>query len=218
MMEHVLALLGGGGLGAITGPILGFFKNRQDAKIELAKLKHLERMEELGIQETKVTAEANIQVAAEATRGAEVKGELLGWRDSYKDARTALSAGQTGIVGDRLSKIDFLRGLIRPLITLVGFTSVLGFAIAIAWTTISGGGIAALATLDDYRPMKSLIHMTETSVMWWFGLRGTSIVFQQQPKVHPTERAVQAGAALRAWGVPQHEITQRLKELKDAEK
>ena len=73
----VISHLFAGGLSAIVHPVFGWLSKRSDNA-------HAERMEEISIKEVEAEAKEGVQVAEAATKTAVAKGELAGWRASYR--------------------------------------------------------------------------------------------------------------------------------------
>lgn len=164
-----------GGLAGIVHPVMGWLQARTTAK-------HEEALARINIDEVKAEAQAGVQVAAEATRGAAVKGELAGWLASYKLGD--LSAFPKGVkvpswAGGLIAIAAVMNAVIHPAILLGTFLGA-AFIGTPVWTH-------ALASTIGW----SLGHHASVSA-------GLSAVSSN------------AGDALRAWGVTPDKINQML--------
>lgn len=138
-----------GVVGSLASNVLGYFKARQDAQIDLAKmrLEHSQQLEQIEAeakwrhQDLVISAEAGVEQAAYAAMAA-----------SY--------AADAGYAGDNrwLLLAEVVRRLTRPVLTFafVGLT-------AAVYAT-------AAADLQDLVG-RSVVAITATAVAWWFADR-----------------------------------------------
>ncbi len=157
-MDILLSLLTGGATGIVgTALSAGFnyFGSRQKNKqeIELRKLELQEMRQEAAIAE---------RVTAMELEAATTQAEYAGLQASYREASTRWTAGaeltpaQTWL----MVVVDVVRGLMRPMITVV----LMGYV----------GWIYAETLADPSSPVVStVLYLTTASVLWWFGSRQT---------------------------------------------
>ena len=153
MFDALLALLTGGATGllgtAITAGVDYFqAKQRHAQEIELRRLDH-----EIALAEA---ASVERQVAIEA----EAESEKAAWealKASYQEARQRWSSGESAWI----VFVDVVRGLTRPALTwaFLALTGIIYFTLAAGDAAMRG------------RIVETVLYLTTTCVLWWFGGR-----------------------------------------------
>lgn len=169
MLEEVIGVASSGGLGAIIGAVSGYFTRRQQAKLEESRFEHDQAMRKLDLQEAKLEQEHALAVADKQLELAETEAEIQAQvADSQLLESSILAASKSS--GN--SKVDALKGLMRPLIT-VFMLIVSTWLLAALWKKL--GGLEAFSTeelvsLFEYM-VKQIVFLTVTAVTWWFASR-----------------------------------------------
>ena len=153
------ALLSGGAtglLGTLFGGVAGFFKSREERKAQREE------------REYKI-ALANTQ--AEAMRFSEsIKADAEARAASYKEAVAVWSKHSDNKL---LVFVDFIRGLTRPVLTLVSTGTLI---LIVVW---SFGGLLETADVTlrgtiALECIRTALYLITTCVTWWFGGRAMS--------------------------------------------
>ena len=173
-MDILVSLITGGATGILgtalsTGFKLFEKKQSQSHELELRKFE-LKQMEKEAVIAERITA----MEMESATQQA----EYAGLQASYKDAATRWTQGteltpwQTWC----MVFVDVVRGLMRPLITVV----LVGYVGWIYRSTLSGPTLPAASTVyapeiaDPTSPVVStVLYLATACVLWWFGSRQT---------------------------------------------
>ena len=171
-MTALFSLMSGGLLGtvgALLTNVMGYFKDRQADKQELA----LKRLDLEAMDKEYEYRSREIDVAADVALN-ESADDLTAV--SYSQDKLAYAVGLTGLTAwERapLIFVDFIRGLIRPaltiyLIVLVHLTRASVEAV-LSQKGITMSGPEALALYSTVVEM--ILFLTSTAVTWWFGTR-----------------------------------------------
>lgn len=159
MLDAFLAILTGGATG-LLGTAVSFFtdwlgaRQRHEQEVALRRLDmELARIEASG-------AERAAAIAAEAERESAAWSAL---EASHESAVRRWSRGQHAA----LIWVDVVRGLMRPALTLGALALVGGVYFALGSSDIE---------LLDIRPriVDTLLYVSTTCILWWFGARGLS--------------------------------------------
>ena len=153
MLDAILATLSGGATGllgtALTAGVDHFqSKQRHQQELELRRL-------DIELANTEAaSAERKVAIEAEAERD---KAEWDALKASYHEAKTRWSSGESGWI----VAVDVVRGLTRPALTW-------------AFLALTAGIYFTLAANDAAmrgRIVETVLYLTTTCVLWWFGGR-----------------------------------------------
>ncbi len=185
MGDVLTAILGGGGTGLLGGlftSVIGYFQKKSQQKYELQKIA-------AESQATIDEANANIALNRAQVEGQVDLAETKAFRSSIandskyikeemlvsliKSDRFFLKLIGAGVIF-LLGLVDFLKGLVRPLITyyLIGVSTYLTM---LAYDIVQKVGpemIDKTAMNLFNQTVLAIIYLTITAVSWWFGERG----------------------------------------------
>lgn len=191
ILESIMAILTGGGLGSITG-LLGTVishwsdANKRKADIEMVRLNHAQTLE-LAKQEQAHTLAMAQQTAAVQERIADIGAQSraveqagLDFRASHESDRATYStaAAQTNsrLVRWAMGAVDFLRGIIRPGATIYALAL---HTMLLMWLMdmVNRAQITLTKDLTERLVLEIIFtttFMVSTFGTWWFGIRGRS--------------------------------------------
>ena len=171
--EIIGAIFGGGAtglLGSLVNSVGDYFKirekHRHDEKMAEVETEHLKMEIERDVVIAKQEAAAEMETAAAETQA-----------ESYKsDARAYLPAGSvkdSAGIAWLMAVVDFMRGLVRPVLTL--FLVVISWLIYLQTSQILAATGPAMDPEQAYNLIRiiiiGLLYLTFTAVGWWFGSR-----------------------------------------------
>ncbi len=175
IFNDIIAAIFGGGATGLLGSFIGKIFDYFHTKAEYA---HRERMAEVEMQHLKMEIERDVVVArAEAMAKMEEAAAKTQAASYAADKRaylpsSAISGGDRGIIW-LMALVDFIRGLIRPALTL--FLSVVAWLIYRQTAVIletAGRNITPQQAYDLNRTVTlGLLYLAFTAVGWWFGSR-----------------------------------------------
>lgn len=158
------------------------YKNRQlDIQLEEKKYAHAIALREV---DAKILAQewaARTQVAQVEAAGREAVADAGAFAESYKlePARYSEDVKPTWGQGWVLILLDAFRGCIRPLLT-VYLCALTTFVWWQARTVLNAEDLDTAAALDVWKMVVgTILYLTTTCVLWWFGTRNK----QTAPKV-----------------------------------
>ena len=145
---------GGGVVGTVVGGVLGLMT--KDKELELAKINNAQALElrRLDISAATKAAELQMQAAAQAAVADAAKADLANLSVAMEADKAAYGDGPLGRV------VDFLRGVIRPVITIGAFSVIVMFAIR-------------AYQVGDQAQLVSLTNLCAVPIGYWFGSRFT---------------------------------------------
>lgn len=165
-----IASLSSGGitgvLGSVVTNVADFFEQRRKNQHEL-------ELRKLDIQEMEKEYEYRKDVTAQKTQAASQQKSYEHDSRSYS-SDTKLKSGW---LKAPLVFVDFIRGMVRPALTI--------FLIMLVWMTFNKvQGVIDSAGMDAIRPEKAMtiyatvvdmiLYLASTAVCWWFGTRPRS--------------------------------------------
>ena len=156
--EIFTTLIAGGATGILgTGlsAAFSFFKSRQQNKLAL-------EMRAIDLDEMRLEGELHAKAIGLQLEVTQIEAQNRALLDSYKGERTFISKGMDLTPAQQwvVVFIDLIRGLMRPAITV--------FFLLLMYKVHSEN---ALPQSEEIMIIKSIIYMTTTSVLWWFGSR-----------------------------------------------
>jgi len=189
-----------GGVTGIIGNVVGAFFKHKQAKIELETKKlefsHEAKMVELETKAMILEAKANIKITQAQAEGAIELEDAKAYIESQKEGNKSLFNNKwidslltvenkwakiitipvASIIAILFGFVDFLRGLIRPALTiyLCGITTWITW---MAWKimNLEGLTITALQATNIFNDVTSIVtYLTISCVTWWFGDRRMS--------------------------------------------
>lgn len=152
-----LAILTGGAtglLGTALSAVTNHFQKKQAHKHEV-ELRHLD------MEVAKVESAGFAQVAEIEAEGEEAKSAWKALEESYREAARRWSRPGDGFL---MLFVDFCRGMTRPMLTwvFVALTGAIYFTVAADDAKVQG------------QIVDTVLYLTTTTVLWWFGARQIS--------------------------------------------
>lgn len=148
--------------GGLTGLIGGIAQKVADYKTKKLELELLQKKTEAEIQLRKVDAEIMAQEWAQRTKIAEIETASEDFKASFNEPELySANVKPTSKQGWLLVVVDFLRGFVRPFLTLY-----LCAVTTVMYLNTDGGTINAQGVVD------TILYLTTTACCWWFGSRG----------------------------------------------
>ncbi|QCG76673.1 TMhelix containing protein [Vibrio phage vB_VhaS_R21Y] len=153
-------------LGTVFSGLVMWKENSDKRKFEL-------EMRRLDISERKAEAEITLKQTEAETEATKIAAELNAFQASQKGDKATYSTKHPS--NGWLIAVDVVRGLIRPVLTLalVTITTMITFD-AIEATGGYEKFVAVQGVNIVLSLIESLIYMTNTAVLWWFGARSLS--------------------------------------------
>ena len=150
--------------GGLTGLVGGIAQKVADYKTKKLELEMLQKKTEAEIQLRRVDAEIMAQEWAARTKVAEIETASADFKASFNEP-VLYSEKVTPTVrqGWLLVLVDFLRGFVRPFLTLY-----LVVVTTVMYLRTDGGAINAQSVVD------TILYLSVTACTWWFGSRGTN--------------------------------------------
>lgn len=168
--DVAMAILSGGATGILGAGLQfvgNYFKDRQEKKYQL-------ELRRLDMDSMKLEAELKLNIAEQEAEAKIALAEQHAFEKSFDNDRATYSPAGSLPPGASwlLVGIDFIRGLIRPVITL-WFIYLLAKLNAQLFTLT--GGISSLpATVIEglfQNVILSTLYIATTVILWWFGSR-----------------------------------------------
>jgi len=173
-MLDLLATIFGGGITGLIGSIANAF-----VKYKLAKLQYEKELElkKLQLQEIAARAEAEVKIQNAAA-----------FKESYKYLAAPLFKESYFeklpkfvqiVLGTLFGLVDFLRALIRPVLTI----SLAGTMLYLIFKTVilADSSNITILLIDKFDALvNTLLYLTITIVAWWFGNRDIEKFFDKQ--------------------------------------
>ena len=148
--------------GGITGLIGGIAQKVADYKTKKLELELLQKKTEAEIAMRKVDAEIMREEWSQRTKIAEMETESKDFQASFNEPQLySANVTPTGKQGWLLILVDFLRGFVRPFLTLY-----MCAVVTVLYMRTDGGAVNAQSVVD------TILYLAVTSVTWWFGSRG----------------------------------------------
>ncbi len=150
--------------GGLTGLVGGIAQKVADYKTKKLELELLQKKTDAEIALRRVDAEIMQQEWAACTKVAEIETASEDFKASHNEPSLYSEKVQpTEKQGWLLVFVDFLRGFVRPFLTLYlcAITTVL-------YLRTDGGTVNPQSIVD------TILYLTTTSVCWWFGSRTTN--------------------------------------------
>jgi len=148
--------------GGLTGLIGGIAQKVADYKTKKLELELLQKKTDAEIQLRKVDAEIMAQEWAARTKVAEIETASEDFKASFNEPELySEHVKPTKQQGWLLIFVDFLRGIVRPFLTLY-----LCAVTTVMYLRTDGGTINPQSVVD------TVLFLTTTAVCWWFGSRG----------------------------------------------
>lgn len=150
--------------GGLTGLVGGIAQKVADYKTKKLELEMMQKKTEAEIALRRVDAEIMAQEWAARTKVAEIETASEDFKASFNEPtlyseKVAPSKNQ----GWLLVLVDFLRGFVRPFLTLY-----LVVVVTVMYLRTEGGTINAQSVVD------TILYLAVTACTWWFGSRGTN--------------------------------------------
>ena len=157
MLDAVLAIVTGGATG-LLGTALSFVTSYFQAKQKHAHELELRRTD---MELAKIESAGFEKVAAIEAESAETAAAYKALQDSYAEAARRWSLPGDGWL---MRFVDFCRGMTRPALTwaFVGLTGAIYFT------------VAAEDAGTRKQIIETVLYLTTTTVLWWFGARQIS--------------------------------------------
>lgn len=156
--------------GGITGVIGSVFTGIMAYKEKGAQRAHEKQMRDLDIQERKAEAEISLKQVEAETEGQIAMGELQAFNTSLSSDQARYATGANEHWAFVI--VDVIRGLMRPALT-VGLSYALCQVIFDVIEALGGWEVVVAAQgmsiVNDL--IQSLIYVTTTAIVWWFGSR-----------------------------------------------
>jgi hypothetical protein len=150
--------------GGITGLVGGIAQKWADYKTKKLELEMQQKKHENEIAMRKVDAEIMQQEWAARTKVAEVEADSKAFEASHNEPELySEKVAPTVKQGWLLVFVDFLRGIVRPFLTLY-----LCAVTTVMYMRTDGGSINPQSVVD------TVLFLTTTAVCWWYGSRGNS--------------------------------------------
>lgn len=178
------SIISGGATGILGVAVQRIFdlKNRKlDLEFEASRMEHEIHLREIDMEMMVKEAEAKVRVAeVEGNTKIEV-ADSEAFAQSFNEPKRYMTGDVTKNQGWALIFLDFVRGLVRPGLTvyLCVITTAVYFQ---AYSLLEREGVS----LDVGNAMKlielvvgTILYLTTTCVLWWFGTRNK----QKPPKV-----------------------------------
>ena len=159
MLDLLTSILTGGATGFL-GTALSFgvdyfrAKQRHGQELELRRLD----MELASIEAAGAEKVAALQLESEREQA-----ELAAFRESYREASRRWSRPGDGVL---MQFVDVVRGMTRPALTW-GFVVLTGAI----YFTMGDGDAVVDGTAVKARIIDTVLYLTTTCVLWWFGAR-----------------------------------------------
>ena len=157
MLDAVLAIVTGGATG-LLGTALSFVTNYFQAR-----QKHAQEVElrKLDAEVAKIESAGYEKVAQIEAESAEAKSAWKALEESYREAARRWSRPGDGFL---MLFVDFCRGMTRPMLTwaFVALTGAIYFTVAADDAKVQG------------QIVDTVLYLTTTTVLWWFGARQIS--------------------------------------------
>jgi hypothetical protein len=167
-------------LGGITGVVGGWLKNRHDLKVMALKSRERqkERDHDIKIMDKEASAaEALATISMEEKKFAadmdtlkeSIKADRATYSEKWADK---ISGWPAAIAAGFMSFVDFIRGLIRPSVTVY-----FCYQLARLWRDVKATFLikmsenAELGNVLAVRIVDTILFLAGTSVGWWFGTR-----------------------------------------------
>jgi len=168
--DAIGAILSGGATGLIGSvvSVWGEYKKNQqlfEHKEHMAKLDQESMRLEADLELKKITTEGEVQIGI---------SEAQTLSASFEHDKAAYYTGQLGKLGRAaMVFIDFMRGLIRPAMTiyLVILTTLIYWEIDTLVNKMDGVMSVNLAAQLLQQIIMVILYLTTTVVLWWFGTR-----------------------------------------------
>lgn len=150
--------------GGLTGLIGGIAQKVADYKTKKLELELMQKKTEAEIALRKVDAEIMAQEWAQRTKIAEVEADSKAFAASFNEPELYSAKVQPSTKqGWLLIIVDFLRGFVRPFLTLY-----MCGVVTILYLNTDGGTVNPQSIVD------TILYLATLSVSWWFGSRTNS--------------------------------------------
>lgn len=177
------SILSGGATGLFGVAIQRFF-DLQNKKLDQASLKdrqyHEQEMKRIDLEIMEKEWEGRIRVAEVETEGKSDVAESQAFAASFQDPKLySANIKPDKKQGWTLVILDFIRGIVRPALTLYlcALTTIIYFH---AKSLLITRPLEAAQALDLVKMIIStILYLTTTCVLWWFGTRNK----QKAPKI-----------------------------------
>lgn len=176
MIEALVSLLSGGLTGIIGSAISKYseFKTRKlelENQVAMANIEtqHIELETRANVQIQESEAEASVQRSADAALSASYSADV----SAYLQAAT----GHGRVVTFFMGCVDFIRGLMRPAITLylIALTSWVSYTLYDLIVQLGAADFDGYEAIVLWRQVIDMVlYLTATAITWWFGSRPAS--------------------------------------------
>lgn len=173
MLDSILSVAAGGVtglLGSVVAAVSGFVTTRQrnahDLEMRKLDLEMMDREAKYRADLAQVESEARVSVA---------ESEALAASYAADRATYATAAGGNSVLAMLLGLVDFVRGLVRPALTLylVWLVWDLRSEVRDILERIGLDSLQTPAAMGIYGDVADMIlYLASTCVAWWFGTRG----------------------------------------------
>lgn len=150
--------------GGLTGLIGGIAQKFADYKTKKLELELIQKKTDSEIALRRVDAEIMKEEWTQRTKIAEIETASEDFKASFNEPELySEKVKPTSKQGWLLIFVDFLRGIVRPFLTLYlcGITTIL-------YLQTDGGSVDPQSIVD------TILYLTVTAVTWWYGARNTS--------------------------------------------
>ena len=177
MFESVVSGLGSIIGGGITGLVGAGLTAWTEYKKQESLFTHEEKMAELDQAMTKLEIQGRLRIAETESNALQEVAASKALQVSYDADRAQYATGRTAGNSKWFVWVDVIRGLVRPTLTLYMMLVVT----LIYWHIMAlVGGIEGLDSTQAYGMLggiiDSLLYITTTIVLWWFGSRTKGVM------------------------------------------
>jgi len=176
MLETILGVLGSAAGGGVLGIAGNYLKGRTEVKLEKLRMDQEIRVEELGQESMRLESELKIQQISLENEGEAQLANIEAERDrDVAEAELQEASYQNDKASYGGGFVDTVRGLTRPLLTLISMGLLIYLSITLTGKITGMDGFSPEYLKDLYTQiLQAAIFLSTASFAWWFGSRPPS--------------------------------------------